>query len=103
MNLLMKRLQLPAKPRKNDVAGIGDMPPLPDMSYDENDVADESDDWSDLGGTEGKPPISLKQTAFSLKKFAKTMGQANYSPFNKWKKVWVAESLQKKHPSIIQG
>jgi len=31
------------------------------------------------------------------------MGQANYSPFNKWKKVWVAGFLEKKHRSIIQG
>ena len=55
------------------------------MSYNEYDAADESDDLSDLGGVECKPPISLKQTQFSLKQFAKRMGQANYSAFNKWK------------------
>jgi len=31
------------------------------------------------------------------------MGQANYSAFNKWKKVWVAGFLEKKHRSIIRG
>jgi len=56
-----------------------------------------------LGGAEGKPPISLKQTEFSLKQFAKRMGQPNYSTFNKWKKVWVAGFLEKRHRSINQG
>ena len=72
------------------------------MSYNEYDAADESDDSSDLGGAEGKPPISLKQTEFSLKQFAKRMGWANYSAFNKWKKVWVTGFLEKKHWSIVQ-
>jgi len=31
------------------------------------------------------------------------MGQANYSAFNKWKKVWVAGLLEKKHRFIIWG
>jgi hypothetical protein len=56
---------------------------------------------SDLGGAEGKTPISLKQTEFSLKQFAKIMGQPNFSAFNQWKKVWVAGILEKKHRSII--
>jgi len=73
------------------------------MSYNEYDVADQSDDSSDLGGAERKPPISLKQTKFSLKQFDKRMGQANYSAFNKWKKVWLAGFLEKKHRSIIRG
>jgi len=73
------------------------------MSYDVYDADDESDDSSHLGGEEGKPPISLKQTEFSLKQFAKRMGQANYSAFNKWKKVWVAGLLEKKHQSILRG
>jgi len=60
---------------------------LPELCYDECDADDESDDLPDLGGAEGKPPVSLKQTEFSLKQFAKRMGQANYSAFNKWKKV----------------
>jgi hypothetical protein len=30
------------------------------------------------------------------------MGQANYSAFNKWKKVWVAGFLELKHQSILQ-
>ena len=67
------------------------------------DADDESNNSSDLGGAEGKPPVSLKQTEFSLKQFTKRMGQANYSEFNKWKKVWVAGFFGKKHWSIIWG
>jgi len=53
------------------VAGIVDLPLLPEISYDEFDTDAESDDLSDLGGAEGKAPISLKQTEFSLKQFTK--------------------------------
>ena len=73
------------------------------MANNEYDAAHESDDLSDLGGAEGKPPISLKQMEFSLKQFAKRMRQPNFSAFNKWKKVWVAGFPGKKHRSIIQG
>ena len=55
-----------------------------------------------MGGAKDKPSISLKQMEFSLKQFAKQMGQTNYSAFNKWKKVWVAEFLEKKHRSLIR-
>jgi hypothetical protein len=82
---------------------MADVPPLPEISYEEYDADDESNDSSDLGGAEGKPPVSLKQTEFSLKQFAKRIGQANYSAFNKWKKGWVAGFLEKEHRSIIQG
>jgi len=77
-----------------------DSSPLPEISYNDYDADDQCDDLSDLGGAEGKPPVSLKQTKFSLKQFAKMMGQANYSAFNKWKKVWEAGFLEKKHRSI---
>jgi len=50
-----------------------------------------------------KPPISLKQTEFSLKQFAKRMVQANYNALNKKKQVRVAGFLEKKHRSIIRG
>ena len=60
-----------------------DLPPLPGISYDEFNADAESDDSSDLGGAEGKAPISLKQTQFSLKQFAKRMGQPDFSTFNK--------------------
>ena len=85
------------------MAGIADLHPLPEISYDEFDADAESDDSSDLGGAEGKSPLSLKQTEFSLKQFAKRMGQPNFSAFNKWKKEWVAGFLEKKHRSIIPG
>jgi len=98
-----RRFQAPAELRKPDAAGIADFPQVPELSYDEYDTAEESDDLSDLGGAQGKPPNSLKQTEFSLKQFAKSMGQANYSPFNKWKKVWVAGFPEKMHQSCIRG
>jgi hypothetical protein len=85
------------------VAGITDLPPLPEISYYEFDADAESNDSSDLGGADDKAPFSLKQMEFSLKQFAKRMGQPNYSAFNKWKKVWVAGCLKKKHRSIITG
>jgi hypothetical protein len=44
------------------------------MAYDKYDALDLSEDLSDLAGAEGKPPVSLKKTDFSLKKFATTMG-----------------------------
>jgi len=103
ISLPTKRFQPPAETRNPDVAGIADLPPLLEISYNEYDAADGGDDSSDLGSAEGKPPISLKQTEFSLKQFAKRMGQANYSAFNKWKKVWVAGFLKKKHRSNIRG
>jgi hypothetical protein len=65
------------------VAGIADLPPLPEISYDEFDADAESDDLSDLGGAEGKAPTSLRPTEFSLTEFAKRMGQLNFSAFNK--------------------
>jgi hypothetical protein len=54
-----------------------------------------------MGGAKGTPPLSLKQTEFSLKQVAKTLGQANYHVFNKWKKTLVAGFFEKKHPSKI--
>jgi len=99
----MKRFQPGAEPRRTDVAGIADLPSFPEISYDEFDADAESDDSSDLGGAEGKAPISLKQMEFSLKQFAKRMGQPNFSAFNEWKKVWVAGFLGKKHWYIITG
>jgi hypothetical protein len=87
---------------KRDVAGIADLPPLPELSYDDYDAAEESDHLSDLCGADGKPPICLKQTEVSLKHFAKRMGQPNYSAFYKGKKVWVGGFLELKHLSIIQ-
>ena len=100
--LQMTIFQLPAELRKTSVAGIMDLPPLLEMSNDEYDAADESDNSLDMGSAEVKPPISLKQTEYSLKKFGKGMGQAKDSVVNKWKKVWVAGFLHNKHWSMIQ-
>jgi hypothetical protein len=38
-----------------------------------------------------------------MKQFAKRMGQPNFGEFEKWKTVWVAGFLEKKHQSIIPG
>jgi hypothetical protein len=52
---------------KAHVGGIADLTPLPEMSYNAYDAADASDNSSNFGGVEGTPPISLKQSEFSLK------------------------------------
>jgi hypothetical protein len=85
------------------VAGIADLPSLPEISYDKFNANGKSNDWSHFGGAEGTAPISLKQTEFSLKRFPIRMGQPNFTGFNKWKKVWMSRSLEKKHRSIIPG
>jgi hypothetical protein len=85
------------------VGGIADLPPLPEISYDEFNADAESNDSSDFSGAEGKAPISWKQMEFSLKQFAKRMGQPNFSAFNKGRKPWVAGIHEKKHWSIIPG
>ena len=103
ISLLSKRFQPPPEPLQTDFAEIVDLTPLAEMFQDEYDAADECDNSSDLGGAEGKPPISPKQTEFSLEQSAKRMGQANHSEFIKRKKVWVLGFLKKKHRSIIQG
>jgi hypothetical protein len=103
IHLPKKRFQPAAEPPRTDVAGLADWTPLPEITYDEFDGDYESDDSSDLGGAEGKASISLKQTEFSLKQFAKRMRQPDFSTFNKWKKVWVAGFPEKKHRSIILG
>jgi len=103
ISLPTKWFQPPVEPRKVDGVGIMDLPPLPGISYDDYNAADESNDSSDLGVAEGKPPITLKEMEFSLKPVAKLMGQPNISAFNKWKEVWVAVFLEKQHRSVIRG
>jgi len=103
ISLPTKRFQPPTQPLTTDVAGIVNLPPLPEMSYYEYDAADESDHLSDLGGAQGKHPISLKQMEFSGNQFVKRMRKPSFSAFNEWKKLWVAEFLEKKHRSIIRG
>jgi hypothetical protein len=75
---------------KTDLGRIADLRSLPDNSNDNCDADDHSHDVSEFGGAKGKPTLSLKQIGFTLKQFNKSVGQANYSAFNKWKKVWVA-------------
>jgi len=87
ISLPIKQFQPAAEPRRTDVAGITDLPPLPENSYEKFDADTESDNSSDFGGAEGKAPISFKEMEFSLKQFAKRMGQPNFSTFNKWKKI----------------
>jgi len=103
ISLPEKWFQPPAELWKIMVPGIRELPPLPKISYDDYDADDESDHPSDLSGAEGKPPASLKQAEFSLKQFAKRIATANYWAYNKWKKVWVAAFLEKKHQSTIRG
>jgi len=98
-----KQFHPAAEPHRTEVAGIVEMPPLPEISYNKLDAEWESDDSSDLGGAEGKAPISLRQTEFSLTQFGTRMGQPNFSTFNKWKKVCVAGFLENKHWSNMPG
>ena len=53
ISLPMKSFQPPVEPPITDVAGIGELPPLPEISYDDYDADDRSDDSSELGGAEG--------------------------------------------------
>jgi hypothetical protein len=52
----------PADPQKTHGVRIADFPIFPEISYNKNDSDDESYNSLDLGGAEGKPPVSLKQT-----------------------------------------
>jgi len=89
--------------RTTNIAAIEDLPPLPELSYNKYEAYDSCNDLLDLGGAQGNAPMSLKQTEFSLKEFAKKMEQPNYSAFNKGNKVWVARFIEKRHRSIILG
>jgi hypothetical protein len=40
---------------------------MPEISYHQYDADDDSDNWSDLGGAQGKPPDSPKLTEFTMK------------------------------------
>jgi len=62
ISLPTKQLQPAAEARTTEVAGIADLPPLPEVFYDEYDADYESDDSSDLGGAECTAPIGSKQT-----------------------------------------
>jgi hypothetical protein len=84
-----------------DVAGIADMPSLPEISDNDFAADIESDDFSDLGRAEGNVSTSLKPTECSLKQFDKIIGQPNFGEITKWKKAWVAGFLEKQHRSII--
>jgi hypothetical protein len=76
------------------------LPLLPKIEYDQFDADYESEDSSDWGWAEAKAPIRFEQTEFSLKQVATRMRQPHFCKFNKWKKVWVAGFLEKKHRSI---
>jgi hypothetical protein len=80
-----------------------DLPKLRMISHGEFDADYKHDDLSDLGVVESKPSISLEKTEFSLKQSAKRIGKPNFSAFNNWKKVWVAEFLEKRYWSNMPG
>jgi len=50
ISLPTKHFQAPTEPWKTDAARIAELPPLLELSYNEYDADDESDDPSDLGG-----------------------------------------------------
>jgi len=85
------------------VTTVANLPPLPEIAYNDYDADNASNNSLDLGNAECKPPLRLKQTKFSLKQFAKRMGQGNYSAFNKRKKVCMAGNHDKINLSIRWG
>jgi hypothetical protein len=89
----MARFQPAADPYRTHVAGLANLPPLPDISYDKYDADFESAELSYLGGAVGNSPNILKQTELSLKRFAKRLGQPIFRAINKGKKRWVAGFL----------
>jgi hypothetical protein len=66
---------------------IADLSPLAESCYDEFYADYDSDDLLGLGRAEEEALFRLKQMEFSLKQFAKRMGQPNFAMFSKWKKV----------------
>ena len=103
IRLPMQQLQLTAEPQTAELLWIGVLRKIPEFSKDGYDSKDLTNDLSDLGSAEGKPPLSLKQTEFTLNQFSKMIGQANYSVFNQQKIVWVAEFLETQSHGRIQG
>jgi len=73
-----------------EVPGIPDISPSVNISDEKCDVAKGSEDHFHLGTAEDNPLISLKQTEFPLKPFAKWMGYPStvHSP-NGIKYVWL--------------
>jgi len=67
----MTHFQPPAQSWNTEVAQIADLHSVRQISYDESDRDDESDDLFNFGSADGKPPISHNQTEFSLKQYAK--------------------------------
>ena len=59
IRLPTRRFQPWAKPRKQDVARIADLPPFAERSYDEYDAAVETDDLSDLDGAVRGSPLTV--------------------------------------------
>ena len=100
--LKSNRFQSTVKWQKTDVTRIQDLNPFTEVFYDKYNTDNVISNSLAFGGVEVTIPLRLNQTDFSLKQFAKRMEQPNYSTFNKWKKVWVARCLEKKHCIIIK-
>jgi hypothetical protein len=62
----MKTVQPVMELQDTEVVEIVYMPSLLEISYHNYDSDDKGDNSFNLDGTEGKSPISLKQTEFSL-------------------------------------
>jgi len=83
------------EPQKPDVTGIADMFPLLNISYNEHNADDESNNLLNISGATDTSPINLKSMEFSLKPSAKMIRQSNYSAFNKCKMTWGSGFLEK--------
>jgi hypothetical protein len=100
-SLPVTRFKPSAELRSPDVSRSARLPQLQNIFYTLYDAVDDSDDSLDIGGAEGNWLLSLMRAKLSLNKFAKRWGQANYSVFNNWKRVYVARLLKRKHWIII--
>jgi hypothetical protein len=90
----MKQFLPPGYPWEADVERIADLPTLLEISKDVDNRDDTRDNSLAPGSAEGKLPVSMKQTKFSLNQYAKRTRQANYNAFNRWQKVLAARLLK---------
>jgi len=103
ISLPTKRFQPVAELPRTDVPGNANVPPTPEISYDEYDADSERDISADMGDAEARAPISLSRMDFSLKQLPKQLWRPNFCTFNKWKRVWVAGFQENKHQPSIWG
>lgn len=102
-SLPMHRLQPAVNLRTTDATGVVDCPPVVQLFQNEFNTDDGCNNLQDNCGAKAKAPMGHKYTEFSVKQFAKSMGQRNFSSFSKWQNVQDVRILEKMHWSIFWG